>query len=123
MQDIDRPEPRTARGAGVTDARNGMTFAEKVYETVKRIPRGTVATYGQIAFMCGHAGAARAVGNALHVNPEPVVVPCHRVVNASGKLAPWFAFGGLNAQKRLLESEGVVVTDDAVDLKKFQWRG
>ena len=51
-----------------------------------------------------YAGAARAVGNALHVNPEPVVVPCHRVVNASGKLAPWFAFGGLNAQKRLLES-------------------
>lgn len=100
-----------------------MTFAEEVYETVKKIPYGMVATYGQIAFMSGHAGAARAVGNALHVNPTPVVVPCHRVVNAQGRLAPWFAFGGLDAQQRLLESEGVTVTDGVVDLVKYQWRG
>lgn len=100
-----------------------MTFAEQVYETVKKIPKGKVATYGQVAFMCGHVGAARAVGNALHVNPTPGIVPCHRVVNAQGRLAPWFAFGGLDAQKRLLESEGVTVTDGVVDLEMYQWRG
>ncbi len=100
-----------------------MTFAESVYETVKSIPRGKVATYAQIALMSGHRGAARAVGNALHVNPYPGIVPCHRVVNASGRLAPLFAFGGADAQKRLLQSEGVCVdADNTVDLEKYQWQ-
>ncbi len=99
-------------------------FARSVYDAVKRIPEGNVATYAQIAAMSGHRGAARAVGNALHVNPEQGIVPCHRVVNASGRLAPDFAFGGADAQKRLLESEGVQVdADGAVDLYKYQWRG
>lgn len=100
-----------------------MAFCEEIYETVKKIPRGKVATYGQIALMSGHRNAARAVGNALHVNPYPIVVPCHRVVNARGMLAPDFAFGGVDEQQRLLESEGVTVFDKTVDLEKYQWRG
>ncbi len=98
-------------------------FAERVYDAVKKIPRGMVATYAQIACMAGSTGAARAVGNALHVNPAPVVVPCHRVVNAAGRLAPSFAFGGIDKQKSLLEAEGVTVIDGTVDLEKYQWRG
>ncbi len=100
-----------------------MKFDDAVYEAVKLIPQGKVATYGQIALMSGHRGAARAVGNALHVNPYFGAVPCHRVVNASGRLAPMFAFGGADAQKRMLEAEGVTVKDNRVDLEKYQWRG
>ena len=98
-------------------------FMRDVYAAVKLIPRGKVATYSQIALMSGHNGAARAVGNALHVNPYFGEVPCHRIVNASGRLAPDFAFGGADAQRRMLESENVTVVDGAVDLEKFQWRG
>ncbi len=98
-------------------------FMRDVYAAVKLVPRGKVATYSQIALMSGHNGAARAVGNALHVNPYFGEVPCHRIVNASGRLAPDFAFGGADAQRRMLESENVTVVDGAVDLEKFQWRG
>ena len=73
-------------------ANNGMY--DKIYRAVQRIPKGRVATYGQVATMAGNGNAARAVGNALHVNPAPGVIPCHRVVNAKGRLAPGFAFGG-----------------------------
>ena len=95
---------------------------EKIYEAVLAIPKGKVATYGQVAAMAGNGGAARVVGNALHVNPAPGIIPCHRVVNAKGRLAPHFAFGGDEEQKRLLESEGVEVIDNHVDLKKYQMR-
>lgn len=98
-------------------------FSDDVYEAVKNIPEGCVATYGQIALMSGHRGAARAVGNALHVNPYFGVVPCHRVVNSSGALAPDFAFGGIDEQRRMLNAEGVQVVDGKVDLDKYQWRG
>lgn len=98
-------------------------FRRDVYNAVKLVPRGKVATYAQIALMSGHNGAARAVGNALHVNPFFGEVPCHRVVNASGRLAPDFAFGGPDEQKRMLEDEGVTVNDGTVDLEKYQWRG
>lgn len=98
-------------------------FAADVYRAVTQVPRGTVATYAQIALMSGHRGAARAVGNALHENPFFGTVPCHRVVNASGCLAPDFAFGGAQQQQRMLEEEGVAVTDGKVDLDVYQWRG
>lgn len=97
-------------------------FYDRVYRAVQLIPRGKVATYGQIAVMAGNGGAARAVGNALHVNPEPIIIPCHRVVNAKGGLCPNFAFGGDEAQRELLEAEGVEVVDHHVDLKKYQMR-
>lgn len=99
-----------------------MTFPQKVYEIVCKIPKGRVATYGMIATLCGSPRAARIVGGALHRNPMPGVIPCHRVVNREGKLAPAFAFGGIEAQKKLLENEGVTVLDDTVDLGKFLWR-
>ena len=102
----------------------GITkFAADVYKAVSEVPKGCVATYAQIALMSGHRGAARAVGNALHVNPFFGTVPCHRVVNASGHLAPGFAFGGALQQQRMLEAEGVVVAEGRVDLSVYQWRG
>lgn len=98
-----------------------MNFFERVYSAVRRIPRGKVATYGQIALLAGNPRASRVVGYALHVNPYPGVIPCHRVVNRQGRLAPSFAFGGTDAQQRLLEGEGVTVNDGYVDLKRYGW--
>lgn len=98
------------------------TMYERIYDAVMTIPKGKVATYGQIAALAGNGGAARVVGNALHVNPAPGVIPCHRVVNAQGRLAPNFAFGGDGEQQRLLEAEGVEVINHRVDLKKYQMR-
>lgn len=95
------------------------TVYDRIYEAVMQIPYGRVATYGQIAVMVGNRYYARAVGNALHNNPAPEVIPCYRVVNYQGKLAPNFAFGGENIQKQLLENEGVEVIDGKVDLKKY----
>lgn len=80
---------------------------------------GKVATYGQIAELAGDRKMARAVGNALHKNPEPGVIPCHRVVNAKGELAGEFAFGGPVAQAKLLMAEGVEIINGKVDLYKY----
>ena len=84
-----------------------MNFFEKVYVAVKRIPCGKVASYGQIAAAAGNKNMARQVGWALHSNPAPDVVPCYRVVFKDGSLSPAFKFGGENAQRKLLEKEGV----------------
>lgn len=84
------------------------------------MPKGKVTTYGDIAKALGQPRMARQVGWALHVNPKPGIIPCHRVVNREGILSGSFAFGGLGAQKQLLESEGVVVKNNAVDLKKYR---
>ena len=103
---------------------NKSSFYGKVYSIVRKIPKGKVATYGQIAALCGSPKASRIVGSALHHNPEPVTVPCHRVVNRFGMLAPEFAFGGKEVQRKLLESEGVKVNVDyAVDLSEYLWDG
>ncbi len=97
-------------------------FFERVYEIVRQIPCGKVATYGQIARLVGSPRSARQVGWALHVNPEPYVIPCHRVVNREGKLSGAFAFGGLDAQRYLLMNEGVEFeSGDTVNLQKFLW--
>lgn len=82
-------------------------FNKRVYEVVRRIPKGKVATYGQVAALAGAPRNARFVGYALHSNPEPGVIPCHRVVFRDGSLAPGFAFGGPERQRFLLEEEGV----------------
>lgn len=92
---------------------------KRIYDAVKKIPKGKVATYGQVAKLAGNARMSRAVGNALHKNPMPGVIPCHRVVNSSGKLAGSFAFGGEEVQARLLMEEGVEVMNGKVDLKKY----
>lgn len=97
-----------------------MNTFEKIYEVVKSIPKGKVATYGQVAFLAGNPRWARVVGYALHVNPEPGIIPCHRVVNREGKVAPSFAFGGDDVQRQLLEAEGIVFEPDGrIDLEKY----
>lgn len=95
---------------------------KRIYEVVKKIPKGKVATYGQVAELAGDKRMARAVGNALHKNPDPDNIPCFRVVNAKGELAGEFAFGGAGEQAKLLEADGIEVTDGRVDLEKYQWR-
>lgn len=99
-----------------------VSFFERVYQLVKQIPFGKVVTYGQIAAKLGNSKAARAVGNALHVNPYKNV-PCHRVVNREGKLASGYAFGGSREQKRKLMAEGVKFKDERhVNLGKCLWQ-
>ena len=99
-----------------------MNTFHKIYEQVKKIPEGKVATYGQIALMAGNPRWSRVVGYALHSNPEPGVIPCHRVVNKDGKLSKAFAFGGENVQRDMLISESVIFIDEnTVDLKNYRY--
>lgn len=92
---------------------------KRIYEAVKKIPKGHVATYSQVAAMAGNPKMSRAVGNALHKNPDPEHIPYFRVVNAKGELAGAFAFGGEGEQARRLEEDGVRVEDGKVDLSKY----
>lgn len=95
---------------------------DKVYEVVANIPRGKVATYGQIARVAG-IKSPRVVGNFLHQNPDPMKVPCHRIVNNKGMLAPKYVFGGIAAQKRNLIKEGIKVSENnQVDLSTYLWK-
>ncbi len=96
---------------------------KRIYEAVKKIPKGKVATYGTIATVAGDPKMARAVGNALHKNKDPEHIPCYRVVSASGKLADAFVFGGANRQERLLARDGIKVTEGRVDLSIYGWDG
>ena len=96
--------------------------SKRIYEAVKKIPKGCVATYAQVAEVAGDRKMARAVGNALHKNPDPSIIPCHRVVTAKGELAGEYAFGGAWKQAELLLSEGVEVKDGKVNLELYQWR-
>lgn len=93
--------------------------SKRIYEAVKKIPRGRVATYGQIAELAGDKKMVRAVGNALHHNPDPDTIPCYRVVNAKGELSGAFAFGGMRSQESLLRADGIEVVDGRVDLTKY----
>jgi O-6-methylguanine DNA methyltransferase len=96
------------------------TFKEKIYELAKQIPKGKVATYGQLAKMAGAPGAARAVGMCMSTNKTPEIIPCHRVVASNGKLTG-YAFGGVNKKKEILEKEGVKFVGDKIDLSLSQW--
>jgi len=99
-----------------------MSFYTDVYDLVRQIPAGKVTTYGIIAARLGHPRASRVIGGALHRNPSPGDIPCHRVVNRKGELAPCFAFGGSQMQRMLLEAEGVSFRPDGtVDLDKCLW--
>lgn len=101
-----------------------MTTFEKIYEVVKTIPKGKVATYGQVALLAGNPRWARVVGYALHKNPQPLIIPCHRVVTRNGEVATSFAFGGGETQRELLENEGIAFEKDGtIDLKKYGWFG
>ena len=92
---------------------------KRIYEAVKKIPKGRVATYGKVAEMAGNPRMSRAVGNALHKNPDPDHIPCYRVVNSKGELAGAFAFGGEEVHRKLLEADGIEVVNGKVDLKKY----
>ena len=94
---------------------------KRIYEAVKQIPKGKVATYGRIAELAGDRKMARAVGNALHKNPEPDGIPCFRVVNAKGECSGSFAFGGPDAQAKRLREDGIEVVNNRVDLEKYGW--
>jgi O-6-methylguanine DNA methyltransferase len=97
-----------------------MTEKEKIYELVKAIPSGKVTTYGELAAALGNKYLARVVGNILHNNPDPANIPCHRVVNAKGKLAKHFAFGGAEGQRKRLENEGIIFENNGrIDLRKY----
>ena len=97
-------------------------FFNRVYETVRRIPEGKVATYGQIAAIIGEPRKAKIVGWALHSNPYKGEVPCHRVVNRHGELSGAFAFGGPGVQRKLLESEGIEFDSEGrIALERFLW--
>lgn len=98
-----------------------ITFSEKVYHWAGKIPKGKVATYGQLAKLAGSPRAARAVGMCMRNNPDKKVTPCHRVVAASGSLTG-YAFGGVEAKKEILIKEGVVFVSNKVDLKKSGWK-
>lgn len=94
---------------------------QKVYDFLKTIPKGKVVTYGQIGEYLGNKYYARAIGNILHVNPDPIGQPCFKVVNSKGCLAKNFGDGIENQRKRLI-ADGVEVVDDRVDLAKYQWK-
>jgi len=97
---------------------------EKIYAVVMKIPSGKVATYGQIAALAGNPRWSQVVGYALHVNPRPGVIPCHRVVNRFGETSTAFAFGGEDMQRQMLEGEGVsFLPDGRVDMGMCGWGG
>lgn len=96
---------------------------QKLYVLLTEIPRGRVATYGRLARMLGNPLWARAVGNALHENPDGDRYPCYRVVNSRGELSPAYAFGGIAAQERRLAADGVAVEGGKVDLARCLWDG
>lgn len=93
----------------------------KVYSIVCQIPVGKVTTYGKVAELA-RIKSARLVGKVLHQNPNPKKIPCHRVVNAKGKLAKNYAFGGLKAQAQKLKAEGVQVANNRVSFAKYLWQ-
>ncbi len=96
-----------------------MSVFDEVYEEVRLIPKGCVASYGYIACRLGNPRLSRVVGYALHVNPRPGEIPCHRVVMKDGSVSQGFAFGGPDVQKKLLADEGVTfLPDGRVDMSK-----
>lgn len=94
---------------------------QKIYDVVRQIPKGTVATYGQVAALAGNKRWARVVGYALHVNPDPENTPCYRVVTKDGRVSEAFAFGGSNRQIELLEADGIRFRDGHVIMEEYQW--
>jgi len=87
----------------------GTAFQKKVWNEIDKIPRGEVVTYSQIAENIGHPKAARAVANACGANPNPIVVPCHRVIRSDGELGGYSGSGGIKQKRKLLENEGYLI--------------
>lgn len=95
----------------------------KIYDIVSQIPVGKVATYGQIAVLAGMPKGARVVGWAMRAVPENWVLPCHRVVNKTGNMAPEYAFGGHEVQRSLLKAEGVTFNiNGLINMEENLWK-
>ena len=101
---------------------NKTLFREKVYKLTRQIPKGKVATYGQLARLAGSPRAARAVGVCMKTNPDAPNTPCHRVVSANGNLTGYSAGNGISTKKKMLIAEGVDFKDDKVNLTVSQWK-
>lgn len=101
-----------------------MNTFDRIYEVVKKIPKGKVASYGQVAMLAGNPRWSRVVGYALHINPNPEAIPCYRVVTKKGELSQAFAFGGINRQRELLEADGIEFdADGRVKMSEYDWWG
>lgn len=98
-----------------------MSFTEKVYEVTRAIPKGKVATYGQVAKLAGNPKAARAVGMLMAKNPDAPHTPCHRVVASDGSLHGYSGGQGLPTKRKMLIAEGVKFNGQKVDLKSSKW--
>ncbi len=94
----------------------------KVYELLRTVPKGKVLTYGRLAEMLGNKKWARSVGNALHANPDGDLYPCYKIVTCDGRLSEAYLFGGIKAQRKRLEADGIEVENNKVDLKKYLWK-
>ena len=118
---LDGSIPDDAIKNMIADSYDLVTYnpTRLIYEAVKRIPKGCVATYSQVAELAGNKKMCRAVGNALHKNPNPDEIPCYRVVNAKGELSGAFAFGGADEQANRLRADGIEVIDGRVDLDTY----
>lgn len=92
---------------------------QTLYRLLREIPYGKVTTYGALARKMGNKSWARAVGNALHKNPDGDTYPCYKVVNGKGELSSAYAFGGIAEQQRRLEAQGICVVNGKVDLKRY----
>lgn len=99
-----------------------MSSFDIIYDIIRQIPYGKVASYGQVAELAGNRRWSRVVGYALHAVPEDSDLPCHRVVTKEGKVSAAFGAGKENRQMELLKAEGVEFVDGNVDMKKHQWR-
>ena len=96
---------------------------QRIYTVVRSVPKGRVATYGQIAQLAGLKGHARQVGYALHDLPDGSGVPWHRVINAQGKVSPRADPSYVTIQQKLLEAEGVEIgRGERISLKRFGWK-
>ncbi len=98
-----------------------MTFRDRVYVQTRKIPKGKVATYGQIAKLAGSPKAARAVGMFMKINPDAPSTPCHRVVASDGRLTGYSGAGGIAGKKKMLLAEGVHFIGEKADLKRSGW--
>jgi O-6-methylguanine DNA methyltransferase len=99
-----------------------MSFREEVYTLIRKIPKGKVATYGQVAELVGSPGAARAVGMCMKTNPDAPRTPCHRIVASDGKLTGYSGGEGVKTKKEMLLEEGVYFKGDKVDLSRSLWQ-
>ena len=98
------------------------SFRDQVYNLTNKIPKGKVATYGQLAKLAGVPNAARAVGGFMRTNPNAPHTPCHRVVASDGSLTGYSGNGGVSGKKKMLLAEGVKFAGEKVDLTKSLWR-